>query len=97
MEWSKIGEWSGYSDENMVVSHAALTLNHLRVSLKSTKIGVRRELGASLVQGICKFTVNLEPNLLLTPSEVQILGLKIHPLDALIGNLGCKRGKMSAI
>ena len=37
------------------------------------------ELGGSLVWGYSNFAVNLKPNSLLTPSQIQIFWLKIHP------------------
>ena len=37
------------------------------------------ELGGILVWGICNFAVNLKPSFLLTPSQIQIFWLKIHP------------------
>ena len=39
------------------------------------------ELGGRLVWGICNFAVNLKPSSLLTPSQIQIFWLKIHPLN----------------
>ena len=46
----------------------------LRVNFQSKK------LGGSLVWGYSNYAVNLEPNSLLTPSQIQIFWLKIHPL-----------------
>ena len=54
-------------------------------TLLHKKYRVWRELGASLVLGICTFAVNLEPKSLLTLSRLWILGPKVH--------LCCQRGQ----